>query len=712
MHNIKIAVIGKSSAGKSAFIRLFSSTPDHINSVGKGQTTRAYAEYLFLKEYDSEYPSVEAKIATQTEFSENRVTQVLDKFKKGINDQRKHNVAWIKEQLKNDTYNARIKNIMLFSDDFFNINEFSFIDDDIVKKADVEYDKFQKELLDLENEPDDSDLINESETTENGLDKSLTNFYKQIYEIIINSIEERYKDNQAYVKENNISFFKFYVNDETRNMFSLLLKVDDKTQYSFTGIITNVRVSSKLNPKYKSCLKKLGFDNITLIDTYGLDHSESITDDVLTERYNKIFNKDYPDVSTVFLVEALHTGASNDFKNAITTLYEVKPEIMTYIIGTHIDEDENEKELMDKLDWLFSEDKTKYPAPKLNGKVLQILNNKIELKATLLDNGITETMAEKRCEVMRKRFAPFCGDMKKNSSKINYEEVNIKSIQTLFSSILDREHLGDGYIEIDKIINGISTSEILEQFAVAFINNATKRFKQIHDISAPRTRWKIRENLEHYTLGFDGTTLDATWVRILRDAFNQTFTKQIVTSTGKMMLSDALKMEGHSKIAFDETVTEIYPYIFRRKCLSENKFNSYSSQISCIECAEIKDKNDCIWNLFITAAKYERFQERSNYYRVIDWLNALHSFSPENNSLTNDIAGKFKLVIKEELVRLCRARNVYIASKKIAQSIDSYTDAKKETYTSYKKGFDSNIEEEDFYNEINKCLSHNKIIFT
>ncbi|MBU3105144.1 hypothetical protein [Clostridium gasigenes] len=693
MHNIKIAVIGKSSAGKSALIRSFSSTPNYINSVGKGQTTRAYAEYLFLKKFDSEFPLVEARIATQSEFVENRVIQVLDKFKKEIATHDNYDVIWIREQFKNKIYDNRIKNFLLFSDDFFNVKEFLFIDNNIVEKSDKEYDKLKKELVELE-----------TETSNGELQEGLEKFYKKVYEILLRSIEERFKDNQVYVKENNISYFKFSVDEERNELFSQLLKVDEKTKSSFTGIITKVRVSSKINPKYECCLKDIEFDNITLIDTYGLDHSESIDKNMLVERYNRIFNKDYPDVSTAFLVEALHTGASNDFKKSITTLYQVKPEIMTYIVGTYIDE--NAKELIDKEDWLFSEDKTLYVAPVLNGKVLQILDEKFNLEATLLDQGITESMAEKRCEIMQKRFAPFCGDVSKSSGEIDYEKVNNLSIKALFLSISDREHLGDGYIEIDKIICGIDSSEVLEKFAKIFIDNVKIIFMKIYECSAARTRWKIRENLERYILGFDGTTIDATWVRVFRDAFNQTFTKPINIDEKKVMLSEILGMEGNSKIAFDEMIAMMYPYIFKRICIAEDKLDAYASEISCINCAkDNKDLSDCGWNIFMNAATFEMFGKRSDYERVIDWLNDLHQFSTKDiANFVNLIAILFKKVIAKQLISSCRERNIYIASKKLKRSLEPYISIKIDLFDSYKKSFDNNIEDKYFFEKMNEYL--------
>lgn len=693
MQNIKVAVIGKSSAGKSAFIRSFSSIPNYINSVGKGQTTRAYAEYLFLKKFDSDFPLVEARFATQVEFAENRVFQVFDKFKKEIVSKDNYDIDWIKEQFKNKIYDNRIKNYMFFSDDFFNIKEFQFINESIVEKTEEEYAIFKKEIEELDTEAKDLTL-----------EDLMVKFYKKIYEILLNLIEKRFEGGKEYIKENNISYFKFSVDEKRNPLFSQLLKVDEKNKSSFTGIITRVRVSSRINSEYEKCLSDIEFDNITLIDTYGLDHSDSIDRNMLLERYNKIFNKDYPDISTVFLVEALHTSASSDFKKAITTLYEVKPEIMTYIVGTYIDE--NERELINKEEWLFSEDKTTHIAPDLNGKVLQILDDKINLQATLLDQGITESMAEKRCEVMQKRFAPFCGDVSKSTGEIDYERVNNVSIRALFLSISDREHLGDGYIEINKIFTGISDNDFLDKFVKVFINRVTERFREIFSWSASRTRWKIRENLEKFTLGFDGSTIDATWVRAFRDAFNQTFTKSVDIDERKQMMSEILNMEGNGKIAFDEIIATMYPYIFRRKCIEENKLNSYISSINCENCAYSKAYiSDCGWNIFINAATFDMFCSRNDYDKVIDWLFALHGFSLKNDfRLNNSLKLLFKKAIEMQLIFACRERNIYIASKKLKKSLEPYINAKLAIFNNYKELYDNSIEDTYFFEKINMYL--------
>lgn len=706
MTKLKIAVIGKSAAGKSAFIRTFSSTPDYINSVGRGQTTRAYAEYLFIRDYKEDFPQVEADLVTQTMFCESRITQVLSKIKDLRNSEEDKDIDWLKKQFTKSLYKQRIKEILLYSTDFFDIREFSFLDNDIIKWSDEEFDAFEKDIV---LEKDNEKATNEEHQEEKGkketeVDDVLYKFFRRVYDRIISAIKETYEDSSILYVDNNIYHFKFCINnEETKNIFTMLLKVDEDYK-SLTGIVSKVRVTSGINKKYLDELNCLNISSISLIDTYGLDHSENTKDEVLIERYNRIFNKDYPEISVVFFVEALHAGASNEFKKAITILYQVKPEIMTYVIGTYIDE--NEKELLGKEEWLFSEEKKKDDAPRMNGRVQQILNNDTDLQATLLDQGISESMAKKRCEIMQKRFAPFCGNLDGITSEIDYEQANIVSVKSLFTSIVEKEHLGDGYIHIDTVLEGILQESILDTFSKRFIENVKKGFVQVYGFSASRTRWKIRENLENYILGFMGTTLDATWKRVFKDAFNMTFTK-VINIDGKMqMLSDVLKMEGNSQIAFDEIIATIAPFLLRRRCQREEYLSASVYEIECGKCAMHQTKVDnCIWNAFINAASFEAFKERGNYNKVIDWLNELHKFEQMSN-LEEIVTKQLQGILIEKLVPLCRQHNMRIACKKIKSSNDSYIDSKKKIFLDYKTKFDTRIEKKKFYDSINIFLSN------
>ncbi len=706
MTKLKIAVIGKSAAGKSAFIRTFSSAPDYINSVGKGQTTRAYAEYLFLQDYEDDFPKVEADIVTQSMFCESRTMQVLGKLKDLQNSGESTDIDWLKKQFDNGVHKRRLKEILLYATDFFDIREFEFLDNNIVSWSDMEFDAFEKDIVST---ADNEKILNEGEQEEKEkketeADDILYKFFRNIYDKIIMVIKEAYKNKPVFYIDNNICHFKFRIEDnETKNIFTMLLKVDDDNK-SLTGMLSKVRITSGINKKYLEKLNCLNIYSISLIDTYGLDHSENTKDEVLIERYNRIFNKDYPEISVVFFVEALHAGASNEFKKAITILYQIKPEIMTYIIGTYIDENENE--LLGKENWLFSEEKRKDGAPRLNGRVQQILDNDTDLQAALLDQGISESMAQKRCEIMQKRFAPFCGNLDNITGKIDYEMANTVSIKALFSSIAEKEHLGEGYIQIDAILEKISQEGILDTFSKQFIENIKKGFVQVYARSASRTRWKIRENLENYVLGFMGTTLDATWKRVFKDAFNMTFTKKIKADGRMQMLSDVLKIEGNSKIAFDEIIATIAPFLLQRKCQGEEYLSPSVCEIKCNECAENQTKDSgCIWNIFIIAASFEAFTERSHYDKVIDWLNELHKFEQIDN-LEEKVTKHLQSVLSEKFVPLCREHNMRLASKRIKNSNAPYADSKKEVYLDYKTKYDTAIEKKRFDDIVNSFLSN------
>ena len=707
MNNIQIAVIGKSSAGKSAFIRLFSNVPSYLDNVGEGQTTRAYAEYSFLNNYRNK-PRVEARLMTQEEFVENRISQVYERFINEISSDT-YDLAWLSQQMQSDVYADVIKVCMLNSDDFFNIEEFNFIDESkTVNSILGAYEKFKAEIINLSRQ--DIENADEDNPESINLRYKLHSFYTDTYKMLIGCINRYFENSSFYVYENGNNYFRFEINDENKDLFSQIIKVvsrlDGNAKDSYSSLISKTHITSGLSETYAKIFNKIGLMNITLIDTYGLDHDRESSKDALRERYNRIFNIDYPNISVAFLIHPLRSGADTDFAIEVKTLFETKPEIMSYVVGTYVDENEltNDSE----KHWLMTKSKVLDEAPALKGKLLQKLKSPT-LVATIHQQGISETMAKKRCEIIRTRFAPFCGKLEKLSCNDFYDDVNKISIESLFESIINMEHLGDGYINID-IIKHKLTSETIKPFLESFVKTSTEIFQHIYNLTAPRTRWRVRVNLENGILGFAGSTIDATWVRVFRDAYYKTFSKEINVNGRNIMLSDTLGMEGNSKIAFDELLNKSFPYIFKQMCINQEKLYAYANELRCHNCfTDDEAHKNCVWKQFIILANREAFKQSQGYPRIIDWLYVLHNFT-EKSIKSIDFNEKFLYLVHKffscEFIILCTEHNMFVASKKVAEN-DKYSvsEAKNAVFNDYKKNFDNDIEASYFNEQINIRLS-------
>lgn len=649
---MKIAVVGKSAAGKSAFIRSFSDSPELIDSVGDGQTTRCYTEYEFLLDSGAA-PEAEALVVSKKEFRERRASRASEQMLKEYQSSQAESGIGerVRQELRKPILEDDIKNILLYDEAFFRINEFTFLDDGIVLRAEEEFEGFKRDVMRDEQEKD-----REEKKDQEWLFENLCRFYEKIYDLIINALKNTYHEATFFYEDENSMCFRFPISDKNGKLLSRLLKVD-KEKKSLTGIMSKVRVVSRLNEKYRECIKKSipNLESVTLIDTYGLDHSKVADEEILKKRYDDMLNRDYPDISAVFFVARLTHAAPSDFKEALLTLYRAKAEVMAYVVGTHIDENLTDNCDEEEVNWLYCGDKTKYKAPHLQGKIWEELESGKNLAVTLYRKGVPETLARKRCEVMRKRFAPFCGDPAKMTGNIDYRSVNLTSIEALFHSISLQEHLGEGIVSVAKIRNGISAPDIPEEFAERYIEEVRRQFKELYIKTWSRTRGKVRENLESYIMGFYGTTVNATWGNALRGAFWQTFSRESGKEGGGRMLSNALGMEEAEKVAFDEIMNQACKELVCPAC---HAGKWYSDEFDCRPCAAEQRKVElCIWNSFIRAAGFEAFRQQKKYFRVIDWLNTLHSFLDEDGELKREIAGKIRTVMEEWVIPRCEKHN-------------------------------------------------------
>lgn len=735
---LNVAVVGKSAAGKSAFIKSFSKFPDLINSEGKGQTTRSYAEYIFQVREGHIPLKANVRIMSKEEFVSRKAGHAYGKlinvYQDGSDNGENLSFEWLYEQYRDESFSEEIDDIIIYADDFFNIRELSFLaEKSCVKEIEQRYDDFKKIIHNITRQQYELDEIqswkqdlvksiedkvkkytyNNEELVENEntitVFEILRMFYDEVYEVIIEFVKEEYKYEDIVSEQNGILSFKFEVNEENKDILALFLKVirnENEEARSYSGIVSKLQINGAISSVYYSIMKKLGIDKITLIDTYGLDHDQTIAEDMLKERYHRIFNIDYPNITTVFFVEALHGGASNEFIKAIKILYSQRPDIMTYIIGTYIDS-HDEKLLNEYTKWLVAQDK--YPEdvkiPSLNGKAIDFLYKGNSILNSLKRNQVHESLAQKRIDVMKKRFGPFCGKIEKTDSNYDlFKQINSATIKCVFSSIVDKEHLGDGYIGIDKMLEVLEDNTNIEIMLRYMIQQATIGFKEVFAKSAARTKGKLHTNIRKYKLGFNGSTVDATWYRVFNEAYNQSFTKQISINNSPTCLSDEFRCIGNEKIAFDELINTFFPYWFNKACSKSQRLSYWEREISCKHCSKQHDFNEeCIWGVLINVLGKEAFLSRSEYKTVLDWLTHLHDFEKKSDQLFY-----FKLKVlfvnnmKDKFIPLCREHNARIAKKRLVKEEGNYIAVKRKILDNYKKEYDNNVNEREFLKMMNR----------
>jgi hypothetical protein len=741
--SIGVAVIGKSASGKSAFIRSFSKYPEKINSVGKGQTTRSYSEYNFLIQDTDQPITVSISLMSERHFVQRRTAQVIEKLHGYmIPNDGKHILAldWMKEQI--NEYLDDVKEAVIYSSDFFDIREFSFLSSDltftleqlffesckIIKTLNEDSIEENTQLLDNkrvdeikrrflytsvsdERDTKQSDEIKvNKEREEEAIEMVWALYFTTAYKHIMETIRSVYKGSTEIQNDIEDTIFSFDLADGNKTDFlELCLKVcqvDNSTEKrSLSSVVDKTRITSVISKQYYDKLHSLNFKRILLVDTFGLDHAQSIDDQILRERYHRIFNDDYPQLSVAFFVEPIRAGAANDFLKEIEVLYSQKPNIMTYIVASHVDE-QNEETIILNKDWILSKEKNN-EFPSFDGRVLETVYNSNRIANTLKRSGVPESLAYKRLEVMRKRIGLFCGKMQ-NISEHKHQiaelmnQMNIVSITSIMTSIVDREHLGNGYININTLKGNLQNKEKIKPFAKIMICKATERFKELFLNVGPRTKGRLRQNLGAKILGFHGTTADVTWYRVFSDAYNHTFTKRVPIEGKSTMLSEVFGMEGNEKIAFDELMTGFYRYLYNVKYMGD-VLPFWPHEIKWIDYACEIEQKECMWGILLKCIPENEFTSAFQHHRVVDWLIHLHDFEKRcDHNFYDEWSNLFADRMNTAFIEQCRNHNIMVAAKQAKRSQSSYLQEKEALYLEYTQNFDSSMEKSDFYRLINE----------
>jgi hypothetical protein len=729
---VRAAVIGESASGKSEFIRSLSKHPELIESVGEGQTTRSYAEYDFVVTQDDKPLVASIWLLSEKEFVRRRVEQVNAQLLK-LDESEEVSLPWIVEQIRE--YTDDINNIFLYSTDFFDIKEFCFLSETLVTEIRNKFESMCDFILsaqenDISVRPPawmndlnkntsyfDERLDSSPEVIQEDPDSQESRFLEKVYETFFAFVYQNIcpamddylcKKLGQELREKDAPLF-FNITFDNKDVLALFLKViksnEQRSRLSLSGMVSKIKISGSIGRQYYEEIKDLGINSVLLVDTYGLDHEQSPDTEYLENRYQQIFNNDYPDLAAVLFIKKIQSSADTTFSNELKALYTVKPNLMTYVVGTHIDE-QDPNLLKTQKDWLLSKKKgPDYPA--FGGKVMELIYDNVTIANGLKRNKVPASLADNRLEVMRSRFAPFCGKTNSLTDKeliCIMKDMNIVSVSSVISSIFDREHLGSGYINIDALCAQLEDTDTLIPFAQKFIENVIQRFHNLYSSAGPRTKWRIRVNLEEKkVLGYHGSMTDATWYRAFNDAYNLTFTKQILIETKRVTLSDKYNLQGNEKLAFDELMTGFFLFAFRKGCQLEERLSPWQHELNCSRYPGCCEQNTCMWSMLLDRFYTLDFKKynQSNYNRVVDWLNANHDFSKKcDDSFYLNWSRLFLTRMNDDFIKLCRNHNLKVAAKKAKRSTENFIETKEKLYQEY-KNFDSQIELPFFFNRIN-----------
>ncbi|MBP1906306.1 hypothetical protein J2Z32_002955 [Paenibacillus turicensis] len=673
MKEVAALVVGKSGAGKSEFIGSFSENSNLINSSGGGQTTRTSVEYNY--HIENVTPYVQVNFLTEEQFIEKRMSQI--------------------EELKipSGKYDLSIKEQVLEIEGFFNYKEFDFED----KRISNQIDDIWEEILPLESQKVDYtydeyqlitekikkkmgvDLIEREETSElNADDSSSTNNATsyRIDHIVEQLLQATYKILRESIRDFPNKFELISISDDNKRRLTYCLKVDDDN-HSVTGMISKVVINDNIKLVYRDLLNNMGIKKLTFIDTYGLDHEKLATAEVLQNRYNILFNE-FPNIETVLFVRALGSDSPTDLATAIPLIYASNPAVVPYVVFTKIDENkiieaQSNKSRIDLVDL------NKIKPIKAVDYFLASRNERT-IKKILSEANIPEILIESRYEVLLNNLMPYC-----SIDKECYRDNNKEYVEQLFSSILNKEHLGKSLVNIDALESLAQSPE----FKSTFIRLLKQMFiKASKDWSyytlQRRTIGANRKRLESGELGYDGTYLDS-WQSRFSTGYNQVFSKISPTDFEQLF---KVNQSTNESAAIQEILNQFSKYFLR--------FGNYIEHGSTNENTKFKN---------IVVESNPEYMKYNNLYcdmrPIHAWLSKVYSFGNYFDKVETEIYDVVLSKFVKNFIKDCRDHNVRILRK----SIKSAKGDNSKIVEDYFLNYDSNIVDKEIFLSRIKSMS-------
>lgn len=672
---IQALVIGKSGHGKSEFILslIKDEQRQQIPASGEGQTTRTSMEYNIFN-----YSEQELKIAVSLKDKE----QFIDERIGGLNGffiQKSANTT----RFGKENFMKLFYKQLLFDNAFFSIEEFSeSTKEAVVLACENLFNAKNIRFITNENSKEDSKLLNcpiennwyddskrllsnedvkkikvaSIQIDEDGNDDSkktesyilqdlIENFYKFVFDKCLDELKN-------YINENNIDLKD--ISKLGSKEISKFLKTQEN-EISFSSLVNKICIESAFAEQYKELISELNVEKLTLVDTYGLDHAEQITSEPLKLRYQKLFRQDYPQISSVlYLRDIANDDSPSELKTNIPTIFEVAPEIVSFVVFSKID----------KLDSVDIKGKKAY-------KNIEEICDDIGLN--LEDSGVSEVLIKNRIMLLKKSRFGYASKIP-HDKKTDLSDLNLKTLSGIFKSIINKEHLGTHFVSIDKLMT--AKEKVLKGSDI---------FTQEIDSSffgwPGRTLGATRRKLQNGELGFKSCTMGSTlWSDVISFACNHRFQNM----TKAYAWSEYFESENVLP-----TLEELFVE-FSKKLQLCSKFTNKSVlnySDDCEYCKDCDKKDICIKSIIYQNRK----SEITHFYTPVNsWLTGIYRFSEcAKKGILNEAISK---LFDIHLISSARTHNARCLAMTFSEN-DTYEDVEKK-YEEFFKYYDYNLNAE------------------
>ncbi|MBP3201451.1 MAG: hypothetical protein J6M39_07380 [Lachnospiraceae bacterium] len=631
---IEILLVGNTGVGKSELILSFIDEKEkqRIPASDFGQTTRVSMEYSIF--FNTSIESVvEISFKTKKEFIDER----MDKLYEYFNDI-KNKVEYFKKEQNVENNINKLKRHILHDSAFFDCKEFGQITSNEIEN--IFNNRFNKEFWD---KVDDNYFDNSISNT--SLDDNNNKFnpnaeFEKYFEVVYDIITNVYKTNSG---KESMEKVEFKLNNNNIDLQPYLKTKKDKLSYS--SIVKKIIFNVNGKEQFKNTLINSKIDMIKFIDTYGIGHDKPYGEEELRLRYDRLLRKEYPNINDVFFLWT--TSSPDSPKNTAESLpiiYSTRPNIMSFIIFTKIDEVSSK--------YFSDEFKPKEEIEKIKEDIVTDLSNE----------AMNKELAEFKLNVMVNNVCGYASKISENCV-LEKEKMVLKEnekIFTLFKIIRNKEYLVDEFIPVNKL-TVYNMHEILD------VNNLFES----HDINSwlpGRTKWAVHNRFCSNELGFWGK-------------YNTTYSNYYESDLNKRFANIKNVLNLNDDIF--KTITQLFADFANTLSRNSSDYisaldnSSYSKMIISILYNNRKNE-------------IEEFKKSKNYFMHLD---EVFNFGKLDNEQINLIQSIIDKAYEEIFLGKCREHNARLLAKKLND--DTTTNEEEKLFIDYYDRFDNLISDDE-----------------
>ncbi|MHB0864987.1 hypothetical protein ACYCS5_28060 [Paenibacillus sp. SEL3] len=705
-------LIGRSGAGKSAFIKTFLKHSDLINSTGNGRTTRSSTEYEIFQ--DLKMPNVEINFFNKEDFVKFRITQcyqILDETTD--NKKTKTKEEGILHLSEYSIKPTQLLNSTIRNPDFFNYEELDFCteesipdqikyifktlfggdpDNTIPVKYTIDQYFHLIRHLGIEKDPEKS-------KNDYDLDDVVRVLFEKVYDVVISALKK--KHSILFSKENQVTI-KLHpdMNEQEKDFLECSLKVmenEGEKYLSYTGFIEKVIVKDRVSDDYIKVFKDLHISKITLVDTYGLDHATSLSKDLLEKRLPKLM-EDYPKMNTVFYLRKLGSDSPSDLELAIPTIYNINPNFRIYMVFTDIDANQSVINSMSKdpvVDlWALNKKNKINVVNYFNSRITGFFDEDHPIQQALKDNGVSTELADNIYKVIKDKLIPYCSN-ENDSERSQYLRNNTFHIKELLRSIIRKEYLGTGYINIKKMEHNFNANTQPPQLKDRLMSLLEEMF-DVASItwfigSSGHGHWRTQtaniERLNRNVLGYWGTYRDV-WNWRFFDAYNKVFSKLSSDDFALFFYTDP---QMNDAAAIQQLLNNFSTHFL--SCPEHKLFRFPVEPTLCLEC----NLDKCFKQILLSSYKDNELKESVHDKQRSDWLNDRSNFRERFHKIDSEVYDYFLEEFSNYFFDECKKHNARIITEVLKEKHGTELKKIGESIKDSLKNFERDLSEQRLY---------------